>query len=341
MFNATRVERTAAAHDAVDGIAFCEQELGQEAAVLSRDSGNQCCFHKKLNRIQEVFLDFVEDDDAEGHDGEHETEAVGKPSPADELSGAEEAVFEGFQNGGDGVEAHQGMERNAGDVLALRLAERVNDRGGVHPELHNEGEENLQIAVLGGHRRDDGAKTEGQARQHYDQQRQQQRIRCEMRAARRGENRVNPIHDGKEAELDTQAQQVADDVGERHHEPGKIDLAENAGILDERVGSLRQAVGEILPHTGTGQIEQGLRYAVSGNAGDAAEHHHVHRDRKCRLQHIPQRSEDGLLILDDDVFPDQQEQQVAVAPQFLEVDGQQAFFRLYDEVPVFRVFCHV
>ena len=105
-----------------------------------------------LDRIHKILLHLVEDQDAEDENQAHEDETVGEPAPADELAGAEEAVFEGFQHGGDGVEAHQGVDIDAFPHQSLGLAEGIDDRGGVHPELHQEREEDLQVAILGGKR---------------------------------------------------------------------------------------------------------------------------------------------------------------------------------------------
>lgn len=115
------------------------------------------CF---LHRIHEALLDLVEDDDAEGEEEGHEGEAVGEPAPADELAGGEEAVFEGLDDRGDGVKVHEEVDVEAGDDLALHEAERVDDRGGVHPELYDEGEEDLEVAVFGGHAGDEDAEAE-------------------------------------------------------------------------------------------------------------------------------------------------------------------------------------
>ena len=64
-------------------------------------------------------------------------------------TGAQEAIFESLQNRRHGVQAHELVHRNAQELHALGLGERVYDRGGVHPELDQEGEEDLEVAVFG------------------------------------------------------------------------------------------------------------------------------------------------------------------------------------------------
>ena len=161
-----------------------------------------------------------------------------------------------------------------------------------------------------------------------------------MRAARRIKDGVGCIYNHEQGKLDAETQQIADDIGQRHHQSRKINFAEDAGIIDKGIGGLGQAVGEILPQAGAGQVEQRLRHAVGGHAGDAAKHHHIHYHGKRWLHHKPQRSKDGLLVLGNDVAFDQQRAKVAVAPEFLEIDRQQPLPRLDDQIPFFLL-CHI
>ena len=104
-----------------------------------------------LHRIHKILLDLVEDKDAEQQREQHEAEAIGQPAPADKLAGAQESVFEGLYYGSYWVEAHQCMERHPDNMLACGLAQRVNYRGGIHPERHQKAEQHLQVTILGGH----------------------------------------------------------------------------------------------------------------------------------------------------------------------------------------------
>ena len=206
------------------------------------------------------------------------------------------------------------MDRDAEIAHAGGLAERIHDRGGVHPQLDYETEQHLQVPVLGRHGRDDGAEAEGEACHHQDQQREQQGVPGQVGRAARIYKEIHDIDDDEESELDDEPQEVADDVRDRHHQPWEIDLTENAGVVDEGIGRLGEAFGEIVPHAGTGEVEQRPGNAVGRDAGDAAEYDHVHQDRKGRLDHEPDRSEDRLLVLGDDVALDKQGTKVPVIP---------------------------
>ena len=197
---------------------------------------------------------------------------------------------------------------------AAGLAQRIDDRRGVHPELDQEGEKDLQVAVLGGHRGDDGAEAQGQAREHDDEEGEEQGVPGEMCVAGRVDEVVDQIDDQEESELDAEAEQVAEHVGDWHHQAGEIDLAEDGGVGDEGVGGLGQAFGEVVPHAGAGEVEERPGHAVGRDAGDAAEHDHVHDDGEGRLHHEPGRSQDGLLVLGDYVALDKEAAQVPVLP---------------------------
>ena len=239
------------------------------------------------------------------------------------------------------------MDRDTEEVLAAGLAERVDDRRGVHPERDQEGEEHLQVAVFGRHRGNDRAESEGQAGQHQDEQREEQRIPGQVRGAVRIREEINDVNDGEEAELDAQPEQVADHAGDWHNQAREIDFAEDACIADEGVGRAGQTTGEILPHAGTGEVKQGTGHSVCRNPGDAAEYDHEHDDGHGRLDDKPGGTQDRLLVLRDDIALDEQAAEVAVAPEFLEVNGQQFVLGLDDDVPFLflllqdLLFCHI
>ena len=285
-----------------------------------------------LNCIHETLLDLVEDDDAEAEEDNHEDCAVGEPAPADELASTEERELDGLDDRRHGVERHDGIKVEARNSLADHGRERIDDRGRVHPELHDEGEKDLEVAVLGGHRADQDAEAEGQAGDEDDEHRGQQRV--DVRTCDCADDGVDHIDCHEQAELDAEAQEVADDVRDRHDQPREIDLAEDVGVGHEGVSRRVQTVREVLPHTDTAEVEERLWHAVSRDACDSAEDDHVHDDSQQRLDQIPQRSQDGLLILYDNVSLYEQQAQVAVVPEFLEVHRKKFLFRLDDCIPI-------
>ena len=127
--------------------------------------------------------------------------------------------------------------------------------------------------------------------------------------------------------MDAEAQEVAEDGGYGDDQAGEVDLAEHAGIGHEGGGGLVETVGEVEPADVTGHVEDGLGDAIGAHLGYTAKDHHVHDDGDDGLDDVPQRTEDGLLVLDDDVALDEQLNEVAVAPDFAEVYAPQLVVR--------------
>lgn len=114
---------------------------------------------ERLYSVHKIFLHPVEDHDAEDVEEDYADEAVDQPAPADEFAGTEETVFEGLDDRRDGVEAHKRVHRYAVPLHACSLGEGIDDRRRVHPELDDETEEDLKVAVFGGHSGYDRAET--------------------------------------------------------------------------------------------------------------------------------------------------------------------------------------
>ena len=102
----------------------------------------------------------VEEYDADAQKHCHEGEAVGQASPT-ELAGAEHAVFEGFDDGGERVEAHGEVEFGVGDG-----AQWPYYGCGVHPEADEVVEHQLEVAVFGRHAREEDAEAQRQSGEH-------------------------------------------------------------------------------------------------------------------------------------------------------------------------------
>ena len=225
------------------------------------------------------------------------------------------------------------MHRNAAPKHALGLRQRINNRRSVHPELHDEREQHLQVAVLGGHGRNQNAKTQSQASHHDDQEGEQQSVPVEM-CARVADDGINGIDKDEETELYAETQQVRQHIGNGHRKTREINLAKNTGIVHKSVGSLGKAFREIIPHAGTSQIKQWSRHAVGGDACDATEHDHVHDDRQGGLHHKPQGSKNGLLILSDNITLDEKGNQIPIVPQLSQIHLEKLVSRLDDRGPL-------
>ena len=96
-----------------------------------------------LHCVHKIPFSAVEDDYSEEQGHHKEDKAIEKATPA-EGTAAHAAVFESLENGGQGVEFEDGANCAAGG------AHGVDDGGGVHEELHTEGDQLLEVSVFGG-----------------------------------------------------------------------------------------------------------------------------------------------------------------------------------------------
>ena len=206
------------------------------------------------------------------------------------------------------------MDRKPQKLHTLGLTKRIHNWSRIHPELDQESKQNLEIAVFRRERRNDSAETKGKSRDHQDEEREKEGIPVQMGRASRIHKVIDDVDNDKKTELNTEPQEVTDNMGHRHHQTREIHFPENVGVLHKGVRRLRNTIGEVLPQAGTCQVEQRPRDAVGRDAGDATENDHIHNDREGGLDHVPDGTQDGLLVLGDDIALDEQGTQVPVGP---------------------------
>jgi len=104
-------------------------------------------------------------------------------------------------------------------------------------------------------------------------------------------------HEGQEERnLDGKGDEVGDEDGDRDGHAREIDLAKQAGIADEGVAGLGQAVGKVGPDDGAGHVEEELRQTVGGQVGNAAKDHGEGDGGQQGLDEVPERAQDGLFV---------------------------------------------
>lgn len=216
----------------------------------------------RLDRVDEGFFDTVKDQNADQEDDKHKAGAVGEAAPGG-IAGTQEAGTEGLDDGGDGVDI--------GDPAPFfgDAGDGVDDGGAVHPEADTEGDQVLEVAVLGGHGGDDDAEAKAEAGHEEDQEGKGQ---GPSRKRNGGTAQVEVEQEGEEEEeLDAEGDEVGDDDGDGGDEAWEVDLAEEVGVADEGGGGVVEAAGEVAPEDGAGHVEEELREAVGGEFGDVAE----------------------------------------------------------------------
>ncbi len=264
----------------------------------------------QLHRINKSGLNPVENNNPNDHHHHHKPERIRQVAEIDR-AGAQEGKTESLDDRRHRVGLDEGLE-------ALRDGrDRVDHRRGVHQQLHPKLHQEAQIAVFGRQRRDDDAKSEPQAGHHQDQQRRKQNppIGLQVGAAQREESHK----DQEKAKLNAKRDQVRDQNRDRHRQAREIHLAEELRVLHKRVGRLGEAIREVRPDDRAGHIKEELRQTVGGQLGDVAEDDREGDRRQQRLDQVPQRSQDRLLVDRDKIAPDEEHHQVAITPQIREV----------------------
>ncbi len=210
--------------------------------------------------------------------------------------------------------------------------ERVDDGGGVHPQLHAETDQEAQVAVARGERGDQDAEAQSEASHHHQQHGgdQDPGVGLHWRSA---QHEVGQ-EEQEEQELDAEGDQVRDQDGEGDSQAREVDLAEQPGVADEGVGGLVEAIGKIAPDDGAREVEQEGRQVVGGQAGDVAEDDGEDQGGQDGLDQVPERSQDGLFVDGDEVAPHEEQHQVTVAPQLVQAQVPPGALRADDHVPV-------
>ena len=135
-------------------------------------------------------MDFVENDHAEGKDEGGEDDGVAEGRPA-EFAHAEHAELERFHDAGERICLHEHFE-----ARVLDGTERVNYGGCVHPKLHNEGEQECEVAVFGGKAAEQYTKAEGERGNQCDKYGREQCVQIRVHGSV-GENQVVCKHQEK------------------------------------------------------------------------------------------------------------------------------------------------
>ena len=98
------------------------------------------------------------------------------------------------------------MDRKPQELHALRLTQRIHDWCRIHPELDQEGEENLEVTVFRCKGRNDSAEAKGEARDHQDEDREEEGVPVQMGRASGIHKVIHDVDDDEEPELNPEPQ---------------------------------------------------------------------------------------------------------------------------------------
>ena len=108
------------------------------------------------------------------------------------------------------------------------------------------------------------------------------------------------------------------------------------GIADKGGRSVVQAAGKVTPQNRAGHVEKHLRQTVGGEFGNVAEDDSEDDGGHEGLDEEPEGTEDGLFIVRDEIAPHEEGDEVAVVPDFAELEVPPFFAGGDDQIPRFR-----
>src|SRR5207249_1210752 len=131
----------------------------------------------------------------------------------------------------------------------------------------------------------------------------------EKRKPKGGEGGMEAVggeKDEKNGEADGEVDESGEDGGDGKNETRKIDFGDDALVVDDDVGSGLESGGEIDPRDESGEIEDGIGKAGGGELGEASEEKSEYEHGEERLKDDPSDANDGLLVANLDVAPDEE-----------------------------------
>ncbi len=276
--------------------------------------------------VHEAFLDFVEEHKSDDKQDERAQGAIAQPEPG-ELTLPEQRILDSLHDGRDGVERHSQVQFGVGDHT-----QRIDDRRDIHPEGDDFGEHHLQVAVLGGHGRENHSKTHRHQRQKHYQQREKHDMPVQRQFGAR--SHIIDIEGREDSQLYGERQQIRRHSHQRHDDSREIDFAEDISIGDKRIGGSTHTSCKITPDSNAQQVKQDCRHSVRRDIGNTTKNHDIHQHRQDRRDDEPQWSEHCLLIRRAEIAVHKEDKHVAIAPYFSPVQRQQSVLWRDDDVPL-------
>jgi len=191
------------------------------------------------------------------------------------------------------------------------------DRAHVEPQSDEKRHDILDVAVLD----IQGAEPKADRKRSSDGEQEKSGQQQPVRSQR------NPVP-GHESDENRERDQEINDAaqyGTRGNDQAReINLADHVLGCNERVAAHTQCRGEELPREHSCEGHDRIRRAAAGQFGEPAEDHRKHDHGEHGLDHGPGHAQRGLFIFDGDIAPGHEQEQLAVFPEFPEVQGNEA-----------------
>src|SRR6266404_6058976 len=170
---------------------------------------------------------------------------------------------------------------------------RVRDGRSEHPELHEERNDVAHVAI----ERVERGKPQADAESGEEREEEQ---RGEPERGQRGANAVSERENGQDHEADGEVYEAGERGGNGKNEAREIHFGDEALIFNDHVGGRQEGVGEVGPGNEGGEIENGIRQAVGGKLGEAAEEQSEDQHVEKGLENDPEDADGGLFVADLD-----------------------------------------
>lgn len=173
-------------------------------------------------------------------------------------------------------------------------AERVGHATGIHPELHEKAEHDLQVPEAGGKAGYQTADAEPERGHLQDQDRQHNDAPAHFNTCTLPE--VIDIKNQEEDHLHRQSDEIRNELGNGNRQPWKVNLVKDTCVRTKSGSRLCDATLEVAPAYRSSQKEQNRRNLSGRDFGDLVEDQREHEAGEQWLQDIPKRSENCLFV---------------------------------------------
>src|SRR5689334_14036945 len=117
-------------------------------------------------------------------------------------------------------------------------------------------------------------------------------------------------------------------------EPWKVNFPEERCVANKRCGRAAHAIRKVRPAGDTRHIKEQRWHFVRGKLGHLPKDDSEDERSEKRLEDVPERAQNRLFVLRDEIAPHEHRREVAIAPQISEVQIEPPDLRPDDQVPL-------
>jgi hypothetical protein len=181
--------------------------------------------------------------------------------------------------------------------------------GDVKTKLDDERDDEAEIAIFDVHGSEPESRPEGGEESKSNEDGKQQDLPSR-------EKLIPDHHADQDDKTYEEVDESDDHGGGGNNEPGKIDLADEVGVVDQTSRSFREGGGKKGPRQHAGEDHQGVRRrALSGEFGNPAEDDGKNDHRQEWTDQRPSDANDGLFVTDGDIAPSEDGEQLPIMPK--------------------------